>query len=218
MRRRVTCSARMRRAVVLDPWSKRLLIVVIGAVLVLLVQNHYGFETTSQNNSDSTSTGEAKPLASTEQPRFGAGRAKKKPQEQPQQQKSDVQEDDYLKPKFPRQQCELYMARSTLPNVNGFGMFTTRALSAGDFVLSSFDGPAISIIDYEWHRHNLNGLEDDFRQWRNIFYHYWWAMNVPDHSVYEGDQIYDWQISFGALPNHNCILVRGLCVMWNCHR
>lgn len=102
---------------------------------------------------------------------------------------------------------DIYLARSSLPNVNGFGMFTTKALNAGDELLSSFDGPSIPIIDHEWARNRVVELEKDMLQWNEVFRNYWWARGIPDQMVYEGEQVYDFQVMFGNLPNHNCIIV-----------
>ena len=36
---------------------------------------------------------------------------------------------------------------------------------------------------------------------------YWWGRGVPDHVSYEaGTDTVDFQIAFGALPNHHCVL------------
>ena len=50
------------------------------------------------------------------------------------------------------------------------------------------------------------GFDERYDQWNNVFGHYWWGRGVPQTSRYEANEVVDFQITFGALPNHNCVL------------
>lgn len=87
------------------------------------------------------------------------------------------------------------MAPSSLKELDGYGIFTTRNIEAESKMLSGPDGPSIPVIDW------VHG------PWTKTMNEYWWARGVPDHVSYEGgDRIMDFSIGFGAMPNHNCIL------------
>ena len=67
-------------------------------------------------------------------------------------------------------------------------------------ILSRPDSPSIPVIDY---RDNMNDAKE---QWNRVFSEYWWARGKPDHVTYESENAVDFQTTFGALPNHHCIL------------
>ena len=114
----------------------------------------------------------------------------------------------------------IYMAPSSLHGIvgDGLGVYTTKAMTKGDKLLSSqhADGPSIPVVDYnnnnrrnnKWHHHHDedDGLDLDRKQWVQLFNGYWWDRGVPDHTRNEAEQVADFQITFGSLPNHHCIL------------
>lgn len=100
----------------------------------------------------------------------------------------------------------IYMAPSSVRGLDGMGLFTTEDMNQGEDFLSSYDGPSIPVID---HRQNWLEFDEfaDFRsRWSRLFNDYWWGRGVPDHTRYEADKVMDFQITFGALPNHHCAL------------
>ncbi|GKY93853.1 hypothetical protein MPSEU_000352200 [Mayamaea pseudoterrestris] len=103
-------------------------------------------------------------------------------------------------------QCTVWIAPSSLKGVNGYGTFTTRDLHEGERILPSHDGLGVPIESYLYDDDNVpfaKARSNWIRVWKN----YWWARGVPDHVAYEGalDAV-DYQIGFGALPNHHCLL------------
>lgn len=92
------------------------------------------------------------------------------------------------------------MAPSAVKGLKGYGVFTTRDIDEGSSILSAPDSPSIPVLDYG---KNRNDAKD---QWIKTFGEYWWARGVPDHVAYEADKTVDFQTTFGALPNHHCIL------------
>jgi len=106
--------------------------------------------------------------------------------------------------------CSVYMAPSSIKGIDGYGIFTTKPLPKGSYILKGPDGPGIPVIDYyEEHNHDWYYRQQFIR----TFYKYWWARGVSDHVTFEADQVIDFQITFGSLPNHHCIL-ESLDVAW----
>jgi hypothetical protein len=42
--------------------------------------------------------------------------------------------------------------------------------------------------------------------WMGVFDNYWWGRGVADQVLYESEASIDFQITFGSLPNHHCVL------------
>jgi len=107
-------------------------------------------------------------------------------------------------------QCSIYLAKSSLKGHTGFGVYTTRDIAQGKAILSgppgTPDGPTIAVVDSM--RNTPFDLLPAQHQFHNTFGHYWWGRGVPDHVGFESDEgdVIDYQITFGALPNHQCIL------------
>ena len=99
----------------------------------------------------------------------------------------------------------IWMAKSSLIGNEGFGIFTTRDLKAGEKILGGPDGLSIPIVQYHTHKGQPNYKAH--KAWIGVWDNYWWGRGVPDHVSYEEPtDIVDYQINFGALPNHHCIL------------
>ena len=95
------------------------------------------------------------------------------------------------------------MAPSSLVGNAGFGIFTTRDLQPHESVLGVPDGLSIPIVSYLDHR------PQGQQQWTALWDNWWWGRGVPDHVNYEAPtDLVDYQINFGALPNHHCILAK----------
>lgn len=105
-----------------------------------------------------------------------------------------------------RKRCRIYMAPTSLKNMDGFGIYTTEALAAGDFFLTKADGPSITVPDYGYYPHDEDPLEAERAAFIRMFDSYWWGRGVPDHVTFEAEANIDFQITFGSLPNHHCIL------------
>jgi hypothetical protein len=95
------------------------------------------------------------------------------------------------------------MAPSSLVGHAGFGIYTTRAFAAQESLLARPNGPSIPVVDPQHGPAEPHGSRS---QWIRTFDDYWWGRGVPDHVFYEGDSVLDYQITFGALPNHHCLL------------
>jgi len=92
------------------------------------------------------------------------------------------------------------MAPSSVKGLKGYGIFTTRDIDTGSNILSAPDSPSIPVLDYR--DHESAGTD----QWIGVFSEYWWTRGVADHVKYEAYNAADAQMTFGALPNHHCVL------------
>jgi hypothetical protein len=99
----------------------------------------------------------------------------------------------------------IWLAPSSLLGHPGYGLFTTRNLTAGEPVLGGPDGLSIPVED-RWYE--VSGeLGEKKKNWIHLWNSYWWGRGVPDHVSYESSHSSaDYQIGFGAMPNHHCIL------------
>jgi SET domain len=99
----------------------------------------------------------------------------------------------------------IWIAPSSVRGVNGYGIFTTRNLKAGESILGGPDGVA---IPFEPYLHRDVPDRNDRHHFLGLFGEYMWGRGIPDHSTYEADRGYvlDYQIGFGSLPNHHCVL------------
>lgn len=96
------------------------------------------------------------------------------------------------------------MAPTSLKGVNGYGLYTTRDLAAGESILGAPDGLAIPVHLYA---HPSLPPVPERRQFLDLWSEYMWGRGVPDHVLYEGSpRVLDYQIGFGCLPNHHCVL------------
>jgi hypothetical protein len=100
----------------------------------------------------------------------------------------------------------IYMAPSSIKGIDGMGMFTIENMKKGQYFLSSYDGPSIPILNFKFMGQGEDSLSEDRERWTKLFDGYWWGRSVPDHTSYEADKVIDFQITFGALPNHHCEL------------
>lgn len=107
-------------------------------------------------------------------------------------------------------QCSLYLAPSSLKGSDGLGVYTARDYKWNEAFLQGPDGPSIAVIDPH---HHFTGSSNDtpLRQarnaWLQLFDQYWWGHGVNDQVRLEGHAVVmDFQIMFGSLPNHHCIL------------
>jgi hypothetical protein len=98
------------------------------------------------------------------------------------------------------------MAPSSLRGMDGMGIFTIENMTKGQYFLSSYDGPSIPVLNYKVKRRKDGHLTKDRERWTKLFDRYWWRISVPDHTFFEADTVIDFQITFGALPNHHCEL------------
>ena len=95
------------------------------------------------------------------------------------------------------------MAPSSLKGHVGLGIYTTRNMVARDSILAAPDGPSVPVIDTDRVSQQYETIK---RAWHKVFNEYWWGRGVPDHVSYEADDVVDFQITFGSLPNHHCLL------------
>jgi hypothetical protein len=100
----------------------------------------------------------------------------------------------------------IYMAPSSIKGIDGMGLFTIEDMKKGQYFLSSYDGPSIPILNFKFIGQGEDSLSEDRERWIKLFDGYWWGRGVPDHTSYEADKVIDFQITFGALPNHHCEL------------
>ena len=104
--------------------------------------------------------------------------------------------------------CRIYMAPSSLKGVNGLGIYTTRPIEKDEPFLNAPDGPSVAVLDYHMHSDkNDDPLQEKRNAWINLFDDYWWGRGVPDQVAFESTSTIDFQITFGSLPNHHCVLV-----------
>ena len=108
----------------------------------------------------------------------------------------------------------IFLAPSSLHGNAGWGVFTTRDISKGEAILQAqVDGPSIPIVDSMPRVSVEPALQRAYEHWNNVFGHYWWGRGVPDHTSYEAFSVADFQITFGALPNHHCLLSALECTL-----
>ena len=103
-------------------------------------------------------------------------------------------------------QCTVWMAPSSLLGHPGFGLFTTRDMAKNELVLGGPDGISIPIEAY--HQYRGSGEQNKHKKaWIAVWDEYWWGRGVPDHvNFFAGPDIVDYQIAFGSMPNHHCLL------------
>ena len=99
--------------------------------------------------------------------------------------------------------CSIWMAPSSLKGHSGFGIYTTRNMDKGEAILAGPDGPSIPVVDAD---SGPRELLTERKAWYRTFDEYWWGRGVSDHVFFEADSVVDYQITFGALPNHHCVL------------
>lgn len=101
-------------------------------------------------------------------------------------------------------ECTIYFAPSSLKGFAGYGIYTTRHLWKGEQILGGHDGLSIPI---EFHSNKNLPKRIARREWTRLWGEYWWGRGVPDHVMYESlGGVVDFQIGFGFLPNHHCLL------------
>jgi SET domain len=121
--------------------------------------------------------------------------------------------------------CSIYMAPASAHGNPGYGIYTTRAVRRGESFLRGSDVPSIPILEYS---SSDDDDDDDDEQYSGptknaaalakalrgrarqhfveTFSNYWWTHGKPDHVSYLSGQSADFQLTFGALPNHHCLL------------
>jgi len=102
-----------------------------------------------------------------------------------------------------RSTCSIWLAPSSVRDVKGMGVYTTRDILKGDDLLKGPDGPSILVVDYHL---NVEGRDSTREKWIELWDEYWWGRGVADHVTFQAHQVMDYQITFGSLPNHHCIL------------
>lgn len=107
--------------------------------------------------------------------------------------------------KEPPRSCRIYMAPSSVKGLDGFGVYITEPVSKGDFFFNGPDGPDILVTDYDYFPFN-DTLARERAAWIRLFDGYWWGRGVNDMILYESQSNIDFQICFGSLPNHHCVL------------
>mmetsp|Transcript_22881 Transcript_22881/g.63643 ORF Transcript_22881/g.63643 Transcript_22881/m.63643 type:complete len:746 (+) Transcript_22881:95-2332(+) len=109
-----------------------------------------------------------------------------------------------------QKKCSIFIAPSSLKNSAGYGVYSTRDIDQGQAILSgppqTPDGPSLPVINPDATLENDPELQLVSNHWNQVFGHYWWGRGVPDHTSYEAESVMDFQITFGALPNHHCVL------------
>ena len=91
--------------------------------------------------------------------------------------------------------CTLYIAESSMRNVNGMGLFTVKDFKRGDLILQN-DAPTIPV---------LNPWDAD-----PILNHYWWGegKGTADEVSFETDDyVCDYGVTFATLPNYHTYLM-----------
>ena len=101
--------------------------------------------------------------------------------------------------------CRIYMAPSSVKGVRGYGVYTTEKISKGHLFLTEPDGPDILVTDFDYIP-RADPLLLERRSWISVFDSYWWGRGVADQITYESRSSMDFQITFGSLPNHHCVL------------
>jgi SET domain len=94
---------------------------------------------------------------------------------------------------------------------SGYGVYTTEYIRQGEpFLHAQVDSPSIAILDYYSKTMDRTILTEYEQRARRQFYEtfssYWWTSGKPDHVDYLADQTADFQLTFGTLPNHHCLL------------
>ena len=88
--------------------------------------------------------------------------------------------------------------------MNGYGVYVTRDMEAGESILGTPDGLGI-IVGY--HGDDRGPKYIAKRQFKDLFDAYWWNRGVPSHVTFETTpDVMDFQLGFGCLPNHHCVL------------
>jgi hypothetical protein len=101
------------------------------------------------------------------------------------------------------EKCTVWMAASSIKGLQGYGVFVTRDLVKGEPILGVPDGISVPIIGYHQRRSEAK------EAWISVWDNYWWGSGVADHVSYEaGPDVVDFQVGFGALPNHHCLLAK----------
>lgn len=102
--------------------------------------------------------------------------------------------------------CSIYMARASMKGNPGYGIYTTRDVRQGETFLQAPDYPSIPILDYDesWSPNETEAKAR--RHFYQSFQQYWWTSGKPDHVAYLASQTADFQLTFGSLPNHHCLL------------
>lgn len=85
------------------------------------------------------------------------------------------------------------------------GIFTTRDIRKNDNILAAPDGPSITLLTDEFRAQTQKFPANN---WLELWGNYAWGRGhgVPAHVSYESNSIFEFQITIGALPNHNCVL------------
>lgn len=91
-------------------------------------------------------------------------------------------------------ECSLYMAPSSIPHA-GFGLFVSRNIAKGEYILPYSDAPSIAVCD-EYHE----GITDN--DWNHVDY-LWSGSGLAEHECKEGSESV---MSFGALSNFHTYL------------
>lgn len=91
-------------------------------------------------------------------------------------------------------QCTIYMAPSSLKGLDGYGVFTTRDIRKGSSIFQERHAPSIPVVD------------ENRGPWLKIWNEYLWGRGLSDQIRHLGESAMDFQVGFGSLPNHNCIL------------
>jgi hypothetical protein len=90
-------------------------------------------------------------------------------------------------------ECVLYLAQSSIPNA-GYGIYTAKSFRQGDMIIEK-DGPGIAVTD-PWSP--IHALATHVKLFDDV----WWGEhNMDDHVRFEAQDVADFQILFGALPN-----------------
>jgi len=125
--------------------------------------------------------------------------------------------------------CSIYMAPSSIKGVTSMGIYTTRDILANDEKLlrGGPDGPSITILADRSRSDKSARFPHNQISWLQLWANYAWGLGhgLPDHIAYEAatslftipdeapsDEngspylVLEHQTTFGALPNHHCVL------------
>jgi len=91
--------------------------------------------------------------------------------------------------------CSIFLADSGILN-SGFGMYTTRTIDKGSYVLPFADSPSFVVTDSEAHFNNKN------IHWNHYDY-YWNGRGLGEFEAHETKENI---VSFGALANYHTYL------------
>jgi hypothetical protein len=73
----------------------------------------------------------------------------------------------------------IWIAPSSLKGVNGYGVYTTRDLAAGDSLLGAPDGVSIPVEEIY---HNKGPNKVQLRPFKKLFDNYWWGRGMYETS------------------------------------